>query len=91
MTFPGDFLPSQYLIRREKETFGEWSLRNMNSLFLPYRDPNYSLESIIHLMMNRLHQNYEVIMQMEQTKRDRLFNIELELMKKEAQTQQSQF
>lgn len=85
MTFPYTMQPCQYLIDRKKEVFGEWSKRNLHALFLPYRDPNYSLEAILHLMMNRLHQSYETLMTMEQTKRDNLFNAEYELMKREAE------
>lgn len=85
MTFPVKVAPFQYIIYRQKDTFGEWSKRNLSSLFLPYRDPNYSLTDIIHLMMSRLHQSHDRLMQMEQTERDAYFTKELELMKKEAE------
>lgn len=83
MTFPSKMAPFQKIIYRKGDTFGEWSVRHLEELFLPYREPNYSLVSIIHLMMNRLGQSYETLMKMDQEKRDELFNIELDIMKKE--------
>lgn len=84
MTFSESVHAYQRVIRREKDTFGEWSMRNLHALFLPYRDPYYLLEDIIHLMMNRLGQDYTTIMLMDKDKRDMLFNKELEIMQKEA-------
>lgn len=85
MTFAEDVRFSQRTIVRQNDTFGEWSVRNLEKLFLPYRDPNYSLESIIHLFMHRLGQPYDVVMLMDTEKRDTIFKMELQLMEQERQ------
>lgn len=79
-----DGLPAlQTVIHNRKLSFGDWARLSINSLFLPKREPNYSLSSIAHLFMKRLHQKYDDVMQMDEDIRDELFNIEHEIIQKE--------
>lgn len=63
--------------------FGTWAVRNVEELFLPKRENNYSLNAIIYAMMERLHQDYEVLMRMPDEDRDELFALLEESVKRE--------
>ena len=71
-----DGLPALQTVIDRKQSFGEWALRFQDSMFLPYRDPNYSIESIVHLFMKRLHQPYSEVMKMPTSVRDKIFTFE---------------
>lgn len=85
MTFEDNYHPLQVVIDRKNDTFGEWAIRHSEMLFLPKREPNYSLTSIKHFFMNRLGQQYSEIMLMEENERDEIFKLEKEIMDKENQ------
>lgn len=82
------FNPSEYqLIYKERPSFCQWAI-SRGALFLPkiYDDGNgYDLTSKAYIFMKRLHQSYETFMRLESEERDKLFEIELQLMKKEAE------
>lgn len=82
MTFSDGFPALQTVIDRE-ETFGEWAVKNIDRFFLPKREPNYALESIIHFFMARLHQSYETVMNMDEERRDTIFRMEKEIADKQ--------
>lgn len=84
MIFSMGVQPLQYVIDR-KQSFGEWAINNLHTLFTPYREPNYSLDSIIHFFMNRLGQSEKETVFMDTDRRDAIFTLEKAIFDKENQ------
>ena len=74
-------------IVRPPATFGEWILPRLELLFLPKRDPNYSLVSIYHFFTKRLGITPEKTKLMDEDERDELFRIEKQIFDKEIENQ----
>ena len=83
-------MPALQTVIDRKQNFGEWVLPRLEVLFLPYRDPNYSLEAILHFFMKRLGQSYSEVMLMDRDRRDEIFDIEYALMRKENEANSTQ-
>ncbi len=73
----------QVVVHRKRDTFGEWAVRQINSLFLPKREPNYSLIAIVHFFMKRLRQPYSEIMRMDEETRTEIWDIEQAIIEEE--------
>ena len=86
MTFnPAEF----YLWFKEYPMFGLWAVQK-GILFLPKEVSEddelkqYDLTSKVYIFMKRLGQEYNTIMMMDADERDKLFEMELKLIKEEA-------
>lgn len=85
MTFhPGDV----QLWHKEYPMFCQWAV-DKGILFLPKElsqvdeDKQYDLETRAYILMKRLRQGYTEIMQMPSSERDKFFDLEMALIKKE--------
>ena len=85
------FNPSEAQLRiREYPMFCLWPF-STDTLFLPSGvaededDKRYNLTSKVYVLMKRLGQSYTEIMQMDAEERDRYFEMELQVIKKEAE------
>lgn len=54
----------------------------VRNLFIDEED-EYSLDSVVHLFMSRLHQQYGTVMKMDKVVRNKIFQLELAVIKKE--------
>lgn len=84
------FCPDVYqLWYKEYPMFTQWS-ESKGILFQPKElaedaDKQYDLTSKAYILMKRLGQDYETILQMDATERDMLFTMEMDLIKKESE------
>lgn len=85
------FNPSEAKLRnRDYPMFSLWPFTT-DALFLPQaiaedeEDKQYDLTSKVYVLMKRLGQSYTEIMRMDAEERDKYFEMELKLMKKEAE------
>lgn len=84
------FNPTEYhLWYKEYPMFCQWALHK-GILFLPKEcsedeeDKQYDLTSKAYILMKRLGQSYEHIMRMPSDERDKLFEMEMRLIREEA-------
>lgn len=82
--------PSEYHFwHKEYPMFCQWAVHK-DILFLPKEmaedeeDKQYDLTSKAYILMKRLNQSYDRIMSMDAEERDRLFEMEMKLLKEEA-------
>jgi hypothetical protein len=86
MTFCPDVFQLWY---KEYPMFTQWSA-NKGILFPPKElaedeGEQYDLTSKAYILMKRLGQGYDTILQMDADERDKLFKMEMELIKKESE------
>lgn len=83
------YSPSEFrLYHKEYPMFSLWATQKGIFLLpkeLAEDEEAYSLESKVYVLMKRLNQDYRVIMDMDSEERDKYFEMELELIKKEAE------
>lgn len=79
--------PIQQTLHYRFQTITEWALPRLDMLFAPKREPNFSLNVIIHFFMNRLGQQYKDILLMDEETRDELFDMEYQVFLKEQSKQ----
>jgi len=68
--------------------FGDWIINRIDVLFLPKREPNYSLDSILHFFANRLGISPTETMRMDEERRDKIFQMEKEILDQEIKNNQ---
>jgi hypothetical protein len=73
----------QSVIHDRTLNFGNWATKYQPALFQPKRDPNYSLETILHFFFRQLHQPYSEVMIMDEDRRDAIMKMELDIIEKE--------
>lgn len=84
------FNPAEYYFwHKEYPMFSQWAVQK-DILFLPKEmaedeeEKRYDLTSKAYILMKRLNQSYDRIMSMDAEERDRLFEMEMKLIKEEA-------
>jgi len=68
--------------------FGDWIINRIEVLFQPKREPNYSLDSILHFFANRLGISPTETLRMEEERRDKIFLLEKEIFDREVKENQ---
>jgi hypothetical protein len=85
MTFLNPVFPPQTVLHDRKAGFGKWAVKFPEALFQPKREPNYSLDTIVHFFFRQFGQPYEQVMLMDENRRDAIMKLELDLLEKEKQ------
>lgn len=87
--------PSEYYFwHKEYPMFCQWAVRK-DILFLPKEtaedeeEKKYDLTSKAYILMKRLNQGYDRIMSMDAEERDKLFEMEMKLIKEETKQNES--
>lgn len=83
MTFLRSASPVETVIHDRRAAFGKWAVKYPDALFQPKREPNYSLDTIVHFFFRQFGQSYDQIMLMDETRRDLIMKMELEVLEKE--------
>ena len=67
----------------KKKNFGEFIRDKTEILFLPKRNPYYTIDQIAYIFMKRLRQQYKDVLMMDEESRDNIFQWELEQIEEE--------